>query len=435
LAKIRQLGEISSGSVEITYMPIPYSGGPNGRFTFAGSNPATVLNAVREHLLWAQWADVRPLYASMQSNFANNEGKIRIGSQEYTVKAPPINNLVPGEIVWNADGPTTLSNIVNAVNGGVGRGSVYSVTTPQNPYFSAEAVGSDVIWTARTGGPGGNGLTVWPYGTFRGDWRTYGGGWVLQATTPQGRSARLRMWHERDESGLGVLLFQFTSTDETKLGYQHPLWTHPAITELAIIAGPCHCFISRPGDVTSQGTAFAGGVPYISDKTSGICATHQPDDVSDIWWSCGNGWYSNAGRSLATSFRSALYCDQAQSAQYKDILTGPGSTGGVKLLEPMPAAQENFVYSGGYRQTWADGTGRRVPAFVSWGLARDERARVRACMYDGYINSAPDLPPEFAESLDDLTFVGYTGGHKYGSLMLLTQTPPLSGGGLPNYAY
>lgn len=89
---------------------------------------------------------------------------ITIGSQVYTLRAAP--TTVANEVKIGATGAETASNLIAAINGGTGAGSLYgSLTLPHQDVIASSGGSGIVTLTAKVGGTAANSIATTESGT------------------------------------------------------------------------------------------------------------------------------------------------------------------------------------------------------------------------------------------------------------------------------
>lgn len=108
-------------------------------------------------------ADFLPAQAILRANFQPADADtVVIGPTTYTFRTTlSTGPTIPNEVLRGADRDASLANLVAAVNGATGEGTLYSTGTNPNPDATAEVTGEgEVTFTASTQGLSGNSITA-----------------------------------------------------------------------------------------------------------------------------------------------------------------------------------------------------------------------------------------------------------------------------------
>jgi hypothetical protein len=251
----------------------------------------------------AGWIIELRQHATATGNYGSNPGNnetFTVGNVTYRWK-DTIDNAQPNQVKRGVNNTASLANMVAAINGAAGRGTLYSTPTYKHALVGASTDGvSHITLTYLLEGTAGNG-TPTTVGTLR------GGGYTLRAESPQSGNGsspfqvRVVLADNLQTEG-SIRLVNLTMQGVVFPEVEKEFHCNVGPGErYRIVANRCQFFIYKEGVVGEQSGSFlAGGIPYIQDST--VCGGEVPTEIpEEVWWTATDAGLQAIGTQRASS--------------------------------------------------------------------------------------------------------------------------------------
>lgn len=459
-------------------MAIALSGGINTFGKFPAVTRGQYITGATFFLLQAGFTlleKVKAFASGIVSRMPVDGTQYIFAGQTYTFRAT-INNAVQREVALGVDIPSSMNNLVAAVNAAAGSGTTYSRLTFQNAVVSLSQSTVTVMGvttttltvTARVAGPDGSGITS-DLGIL------LGGGYLVQGQSPQDRPLdglqykfNVYLFDNQHTSGLTGHPAQasvqiISAYDGTLKSTEYHAVVGSGL-EYQIICCQCQAFIYRVGvDADPTGSVMAFGIPNIPQ---GLCGTEvQSIPTNEVWWiSCDEGLIAAATpRTVITDQQRVTQGPLANESHLPAqsgvtnvgswfssdacfngvLIPGGNAAGQFRMCSLTPPNRWDIILSeGGLRvdsMRWfgpddpMSGLPTYIPMLfepiVAWAnIDNTNPPLLRGQMYDGWIRTQQEDMDATSDGTDPmatdvvqvgLKFVAFTDRSKFGTLWLI----------------
>ncbi len=273
-------------------------------------------------------------------------------------------------------------------------------------------------------------------------WATITNGYAYTLSSPQGLTAKLKVWDDSLAGDPDAVAFQMTSADGVRVGFLHHVRAASS-RSFSAHACPCQLLLWVPGIGRSAplGSAFQCGIPFVYNLSpaSACIGPVGPGSADEAWWSCSDWqnafsdtrsfrWSFEAGGSWDACYNAQL---MLSSAPYQELARLRLVT--QSLATPIPA----FYGAPRTLLRGSNGPGGNGALYldpgIMWGDTPTSPSTVKGQLWNAIL--------DLTYIVDTVDFVNYmddpvTDQSKWSALFLLQAVSPiLLAGGRGNYVY
>ncbi len=275
-------------------------------------------------------------------------------------------------------------------------------------------------------------------------WSTITNGYSYTLSSPQGLTAKLKVWDDSLAGDPDAVAFQMTSTDGSRVGFLHHVRAASS-RSFSAHACPCQLLLWVPGlgRGAALGSAFQCGIPFVYNRTpaSACIGPVGPGGADEVWWSCSDWqnafsdtrsfrWSFEAGGSWDACYNAHL---MVSSSPYQELARLRLVTQALATPIPTSLGAPRTLLRGSNGPLYLD------PG-IMWGDTPTSPSTVKGQLFNSVLPSATRVS-DIEYIVDTVPFVNYlydpvTDQSKWSALFLLEAVSPvLLGGGRGNYVY